>query len=78
MAQLRGSYMMITTLLLTVMKMIVQKECVISTVQKNNLLAVNLVKIYCFEHFTLLRYGYQNTNYQKSFRLLHQVEIENY
>ena len=67
--------MMIMTLLV-VMKMFVQKDCVISTVQINNLLAVDLVKMYCSGHFALLRYCYQNTNFQKPF--LQQVEIEIY
>jgi hypothetical protein len=62
-AQHHGSYMMIMTLLLMLMITIVQKVCVVSTVQINNLLAVDLVKIYCFEHFTLHGYGYQNTNF---------------
>jgi len=39
--------MMIMQLLLMVMRMIVQKDCVASTAQINNLLAVELVKIYC-------------------------------
>jgi hypothetical protein len=58
---------LIMLLLLMVVIMIVQKDCVASTAQINNLLAVHLVKIYCIEHCTLLRCGYKNTNYQKTF-----------
>jgi hypothetical protein len=66
-AQLHGSYMTIMPLLLLMMIMIFQKDCVAPTAQINNLLAVELVKIYCIGHFTLLRCGYQNTNFQKPF-----------
>jgi len=58
---------LITLLLPMVTIMIVQKHCVASAAQINNLLAVDFVKMYCIEHSTLLRCGYQNTNYQKTF-----------
>ena len=60
--------MMIIILLLKVMIMIVQKDCIASSAQLNNSLAVDLMKICCIEHCTLLHYGYQNTNFQKNFR----------
>jgi len=76
-AQLHGSYMMIMPPLLMIM--IVQKYCVAPTAQINNLLAVELVKMYCIRHFTLLRCGYQNTNFRKKFRSFYtRVEIEKY
>jgi len=68
--QLHSSYMMIMKLLLLLMMMIMiaQKDYVVSTAPIYNLLTVDLVKIYCIEHCTLPCFGYQNTNFQKTFR----------